>query len=230
MHRRNTQDVWQELARAETEDGDTIVLRQRGDVFDIRFNGWELMSNRNSVSEATLARVVCNRVRRASPRILIGGLGMGFTLRAVLDTVGREARITVCELLNDVIGWNRGVLAPLAAFPLNDVRVNVRNVSVVDVIQEGGHVFDAVLLDTDNGPEFVLRPSNRFLYGVEGLACISRILGHDGVVGIWSSTESAEFEAALDSIDWKWQRLCVPLEVPGKKVFHVIYVAGRFVS
>ena len=185
------------------------------------------MSSSNSVSEATLARVVCSRVRVASPTILIGGLGMGYTLRAVLDAVGREAKITVCELLNDVIGWNRGVLAPLAASPLNDARVNVRNVSVVDVIQEGGHVFDAILLDTDNGPDFILRRSNRILYETEGLACVSRILGHDGVVGIWSSTESSKFEAALDSIDWQWQRLRVHLAVQGKEVFHVIYLAGR---
>ena len=230
MHRRNTPGVWRELARAETEDGDTIILRQRGDVFDIRFNGWELMSSSNSVSEATLARVVCSQIREESPTILIGGLGMGYTLRAVLDAVGREAKITVCELLNDVIGWNRGALAPLAAFPLNDARVDVRNVSVVDVIRERGHVFDAILLDTDNGPDFIFRRSNRVLYEAEGLACISRILGHDGVVGFWSSTESAKFEAALDSIDWQWQRLRVHLAVQGRDIFHVIYMAGRSLS
>ena len=81
-------DVWRELARAETDEGDTIILRRRGDIYDIRFNGWELMSSSNSVSETTLARVVCGQCREESPKILIGGLGMGYTLRAVLDTVG----------------------------------------------------------------------------------------------------------------------------------------------
>ncbi len=223
-------DVWRELARAETGEGDTIVLRRRGEIFDIRFNGWELMSSSNSVSETTLARVVCGQCHKESPKILIGGLGMGYTLRAVLDSIGREAKITVCELQKEIVEWNRGVLAPLAGHPLTDMRVNVRNVNVVDVIREGGQVFDVVLLDTDNGPDFILHRSNRGLYESEGLALISRILGQDGVVGFWSSTESAEFEDALDSIDWKWRRLRVELAVPGKQVFHVVYMAGRSLS
>ena len=147
-----------------------------------------------------------------------------------MPLVGGEAKITVCELLKDIVEWNRGVLAPLAAHPLNDTRVNVRNVNVVDVIQEGGHVFDVVLLDTDNGPDFILHRPNRVLYEPEGLAFVSRILAHYGVAGFWSSTESTEFEVALDSIDWKWQRLCVQLAVPGKEVFHVVYMAGRSLS
>lgn len=219
-------DVWRELARAETDDGDTIILRQRGEIFDIRFNGWELMSSGNSVSETILARLVCGQCRKESPKILIGGLGMGYTLRAVLDTVSGEAKITVCELLKEIVEWNRGVLAPLAAYPLNDTRVSVRNMNVVDVIQEGGQVFDVVLLDTDNGPDFILHRPNRVIYEPEGLAFVSRILGHDGVAGFWSSTESTEFEVALDSIDWKWQRRRVGLAVPGKEVFHVVYMAG----
>ena len=227
MHSGCKPEVWRELARAKTEAGDTIILRRRGNVFDIRFNGWELMSSGNSVSESTLARVVCQRFRGASPAILIGGLGMGYTLRAVLDVVGKEAKITVCELQQDIIEWNRGVLAPLAANPLNDARVYVRNTSVVDVILKGGQVFDAILLDTDNGPDSICHQPNRVLYESEGLACISRILGQDGVVGIWSSSESTEFEAALESLDWNWRRVRVPLAASGKNVFHMIYVAGR---
>ena len=220
-------DVWRELARAETGEGDTIVLRRRGEIFDIRFNGWELMSSSNSVSESTLARVVCGQCHKEAPKILIGGLGMGYTLRAVLDAVGREAKITVCELQKEIVEWNRGVLAPLAAHPLTDMRVKLRNVNVVEVIRDGGQVFDVVLLDTDNGPDFILHRPNRELYNSKGLAFVSRILGQDGVAGFWSSTESAEFEDSLDSIDWKWRRLRVELAVPGKQVFHVVYMAGR---
>lgn len=223
-------DVWRELARAETEEGDTIVLRRRGEIFDIRFNGWELMSSSNSVSETTLARVVCSQCRKVSPKILIGGLGMGYTLRAVLDAVDSEAKITVCELLKEIVDWNRGVLAPLAAHPLKDTRVNVWTVNVAEVIRECGQVFDVVLLDTDNGPDFILHWPNRVLYEPEGLAFVSRILVQDGVAGFWSSTESAEFEESLDSIDWSWQRLRVRLAVPGKDVFHVVYMAGRSLS
>ena len=148
-------EYWLRRAFVQTSQGDQIVLRQRGAVFDIRFNGWELMSSQTSASERRLATLVCDQIDCAAPRILIGGLGMGYTLRATLDAVGQGARITVCELFEEIVAWNQGPLAPLAAYPLDDNRVTVLTKSVLDVILSHEQSFDAIILDTDNGPDAI---------------------------------------------------------------------------
>jgi spermidine synthase len=107
-----------DLARASTPEGDELTLRQRDDEFEIRFNGWEVMSSRGSLSEETLARLVCEGLGRRSARILIGGLGMGYTVRAALNAANPDSRVTVSELVPAVIDWNRGPLASLARRPL----------------------------------------------------------------------------------------------------------------
>jgi predicted membrane-bound spermidine synthase len=220
-------DIWTELARAETAGGDTIVLRQRGDIFDIRFNGWELMSSRNVASETALAEMVCRRIDRTAPRILIGGLGMGYTLRAVLDAVGPGAQVVVCELLAEVVAWNKGVLSPLAGHPLRDDRVTVLAKDVADVIAESDQRFDAILLDTDNGPDCIVHEANAVLYTTVGLSRLSRIIERDTVIGFWSATESRRFEDALESAGWEWQRFRLFLRAPDEEPFHVVYLAGR---
>jgi len=220
-------DTWTEVARAETAAGDAIVLRRRGDVFDIRFNGWELMSSRNAVSEMALARIVCEHVHSAAPRILIGGLGMGFTLRAALDAVGIGASVIVCELLKEIVAWNEGALGPLAGQPLKDERVTVIAQDVMGVLDESEESFDAMLFDTDNGPDNVIRPPNEILYTEEGLARISRALSPGGVAGFWSASESRDFEHALDGADWSWRRVRIFLRSPNQEPFHVIYLAGQ---
>lgn len=221
-------DIWTELGRAETAGGDTIILRRRGDVFDIRFSGWELMSNRNTASETALAGIVCRRINHNAPRILIGGLGMGYTLRAVLDAVGTGAQIVVCELLKEIVAWNEGVLSPLAGHPLKDERVTVLTKNVTDVIADTGQRFDAILLDTDNGPDTVVHEPNHGLYSKEGLSRLSRIMEQDGVVGFWSAAESPRFEAALDAVNWQWECVRIFLRAPNEEPFHVIYLARPF--
>jgi len=217
-------NIWTELGRAKTASGDTIILRQRGELFDIRFNGWELMSNRNVASETALAQMVCRRIDRAAPKILIGGLGMGYTLRAALDAVGAGATVIVCELLKEIVAWNEGVLSSLAGHPLGDERVTVLTKNVVDVIEQSGP-FDAIMLDTDNGPDCVVHEPNQILYTKAGLLRISRALRDSAIVGIWSATKSQKFEDLLDSLDWDWQQIQISLGTPGEEPFHIIYLA-----
>ena len=149
---------WTILARAGTASGDDIILRQRGDVFEICYNGIQLMSNLNHQSEDQLALRSLRRMNFAARRILIGGLGLGFTLRAVLDLAAPEAQVTVCELIPEVVAWNRGPLAHLANSPLDDPRTRVLVGDVQTHLAQGRTDYDLILLDTDNGPDFLVRP------------------------------------------------------------------------
>ncbi|MDE2182028.1 MAG: hypothetical protein KGJ78_03295 [Alphaproteobacteria bacterium] len=218
--------AWTELARAVTPDGDALTLRQCGADFEIRLNLLELMSSRNPVSERMLAQAVCKRLARRNPRILIGGLGMGYTVRAVLDHVGDGAGITVAELMADIIAWNHGPLAAVAGRPLDDHRVTVCNSDVADVVRASPDAFDAILLDVDNGPEAVLFPSNRFLYRPDGVKAIVSALRTDGVFALWSADRSPAFEQVLAAGALPAE--CVEVAVCGGNTIHTIYlVAAR---
>lgn len=217
-------EIWTELDSAVTAHGDRIVLRRRGGLFDIRFNGWELMSNHDPRSEIVLADTVCRQLRQPAQRILIGGLGMGYTLRATLDVLGPDARVLVCELLPEIVAWNRGVLAALAGHPLADPRVEVRTGSVADTIAAEPAGFDAILLDTDNGPDYVVHEPNHALYSGEGLERIVRALAPAGIAGLWSATQSEAFETNLAGLGLPWRRERISLGEPGQEPFHVVYL------
>ncbi|MDT3380951.1 hypothetical protein RNI52_26730 [Labrys neptuniae] len=219
-------EIWTELDSLVTAEGDRIALRRRGGLFDIRFNGWELMSNHDPRSEIVLARTICRHLDAQAPRILIGGLGMGYTLRATLDATGPQARILVSELLPEIVAWNRGVLAPLAGHPLADPRVEVRTGSVAEIIAAEPGGFDAILLDTDNGPDYVVHAPNHWLYSGEGIARIISALAPGGVAGLWSATQSKAFEANLAASALPWRRERVSLGEPGQEPFHMVYLIG----
>lgn len=157
---------WTILARAGTASGDDIILRQRGDVFEICYNGIQLMSNLNHQSEDQLALRSLRRMNFAARRILIGGLGLGFTLRAVLDLAAPEAQVTVCELIPEVVAWNRGPLAHLANSPLDDPRTRVLVGDVQTHLAQGRTDYDLILLDTDNGPEFIAKAVREWIAAV----------------------------------------------------------------
>lgn len=214
---------WTILARAGTASGDDIILRQRGDVFEICYNGIQLMSNLNHQSEDQLALRSLRRMNFAARRILIGGLGLGFTLRAVLDLAAPEAQVTVCELIPEVVAWNRGPLAHLANSPLDDPRTRVLVGDVQTHLAQGRTDYDLILLDTDNGPDFLVRPGNTALYQDCGLGTVARSLGPAGVAAFWSATASPEFERRLSAQPWFWLRDDIPL-VPGRvDAMHHIY-------
>jgi spermidine synthase len=218
--------AWEELARTRIAGGDELVLRARAGVFEIRCNGWELMSNRAHHSESALARLGCARLVGAA-RLLIGGLGMGYTLRAALDVLDASARVVVAELLPEVVAWNRDTLAPLAGRPLADARVSVDCRDVAAVLGERRGGFDAVLLDVDNGPDAVMLPGNHKLYGAAGLALLRAALRPGGVLGVWSADRSAGFEAALTAGGWRWTATEVPARGGADDPRHTIYLGER---
>lgn len=215
--------IWTELARASTEAGDEILLRRRGTLHEIRFNGIELMSNLTWQSEAVLAERSLRRHGRADARVLIGGLGMGFTLRAALDGLDAQAQVTVCELIPAIAAWNRGALGALAGHPLRDRRVELRLMDVMDLLAASPDRFDLILMDTDNGPDFTVRPDNERLYARQGLAAVRRALRPGGIAAFWSAEISPPFEVRLDEGGWSWQREDVQLAGGRVDAFHHVY-------
>jgi spermidine synthase len=218
-------ETWTEISRATTATGDELVLRLRAGVYEIRCNGWDLMSNRAHASEQEMARLALAAIGdRMAPRILIGGLGMGFTLRASLDAAPADARIEVAELLPEIVAWNRGPLASLAHRPLEDPRTRIHVADVAEVLRAGQGAFDAILLDTDNGPGAVMLASNARLYAREGLALALGALKPAGILALWSADRSKTFEALLDEIGLAWRVVETPA-APGRAPLHAIYLA-----
>ena len=198
------------LGRATTPDGKELVLYERDGVYSIRVNGLELMSSRAHGSEEDLARLVLARVKARTPVILVGGLGLGYTLRAVLDAMPAESRVVVAEIFPAVVEWNRAELADLAGSPLLDPRVRVETTDVADLMKNSPAAFDAVLLDVDNGPDAFTIARNRGLYGPRGLASIHRSLRPKGVLGVWSADPDRGFERRLAKAGFRVNTETVP--------------------
>lgn len=189
---------WENLDRAPAPGGAELTLHRRGAEYVIRVGRADLMSSRQHGSEDALATLGCAGLRsQKGARVLIGGLGMGFTVRAALDALGPSAHIDVAELVPAVVRWNRGVLAELAAHPLADPRVHVIEDDVVRVIAARKQHYDAILLDVDNGPDALTAPSNARLYGPAGLSRAHAALRGRGVLGVWSAEDDARFTARL---------------------------------
>ena len=159
--------------------------------------GRSLMSSRMHGSEQALAALAFKTIRAPDASVLVGGLGMGFTLRAALDLLPPEATVVVAELVAAVVEWNRGVLGPLANHPLRDARVLVAVGDVADVLRSSAERFNAVLLDVDNGPDAFTATANARLYDDQGLAAARRALRPGGVLAVWSAWEDRRFEQRL---------------------------------
>jgi len=187
---------WETLGSARTPDGTLLSLHQRGEELVIRADGKDLMSNRAHHSEEEMARLAPLGSRNGAC-VLVGGLGMGYTLRAVLDLLSRSGRVVVSELCETVVTWNRGILAPLAGRPLDDPRVTVEIGDVAALMRASVARFDAILLDVDNGPEAVVQGTNAWLYGPRGLAAARAALRPGGALAIWCAGEAARFEERL---------------------------------
>ena len=213
------------LGKALTPDGGEIVLYERDGAYFIRVNGLELMTSRAHGSEEDLARLALARIKKKKPKVLVGGLGMGYTLRAVLDAVPKSARVMVAEILPAVIAWNRNELAHLAGSPLEDPRVAVVERDVAEIIAAGPSAFDAVLLDVDNGPAALTVAENERLYGPSGLTAIHRCLRPGGVLGVWSADPDRAFEKRLAKAGFKISTETVPARRGAKGPKHTIFVA-----
>jgi spermidine synthase len=186
------------LGETVSPDGTDMKLVRRDTEYIILANGKSLMSSRMHGSEEALATFGCRRARTLEqPSVLVGGLGMGFTLRATLDFLPPGARVVVAEILPAVVEWNHGPLGPLAGHPLKDKRVRVEVGDVRGALGSARDVFDAVLLDVDNGPAPFSSPNNAGLYDDQGLAAVRASLKMGGVLAVWSAWEDRKFEQRL---------------------------------
>jgi spermidine synthase len=186
------------LGQSTTPDGADLKLTRRSNEYIILANGKSLMSSRMHGSEEALATLACHGLRIAThPSILIGGLGMGFTLRAALDLLPRDAEVVVAELVAAVVEWNRGPLGPLAGHPLKDKRVRIEVADVANAIKSRRLEIDAILLDVDNGPSAFTTTENSRLYDDRGLAATYAALKHGGVLAVWSARDDRKFEQRL---------------------------------
>jgi spermidine synthase len=206
-------------------DGTEFVLARRGDDWVVRAGGMLLMSSRLHDSEEELAALALARV--AQPRsVLVGGLGLGYTLRAVLDRTAPQARVTVAELVPAVVEWNRTHVRALAREPLADPRAEVVVQDVFDVIARAQRAFDVILLDVDNGPVGLSQARNQRLYGYRGVRTCLAALRPGGVLAVWSAGPNARFERRLADAGFKVEVLR-PLARKGSRGRHVVFLAER---
>lgn len=220
---------WEFLERAQVpSNGGELCLYRRGEEFSIRVGHRQLMNSRVHGSEEALAELACARIAgRDRPRILIGGLGMGFTLAAALRGLGAEGRVVVAELVPAVVAWNRGCLAALAGHPLQDARVSVQEVDIAQILRAARQAYDAILLDVDNGPEALGRQENDWLYARPGLEAAHAALRPAGVLAVWSASPSQVFVQRLRRVGFTVDELHVPARSSGKGRRHTIWLAVR---
>jgi spermidine synthase len=206
--------------------GEPLRLFRRGDDFMIVLDRNELMNSRMSGSEEALAVMTCERLRDpTAPHLLIGGYGMGFTLRAALAVLAPGAHVTVAELVPEIIEWARGPMAELAAGCLDDPRVAIVERDVAAVIGAAHRAYDAILLDVDNGPDGLTRDANDQLYSMRGLAAARAALKPGGVLAIWSAAPDPAFARRLKQSGFGVEEVVVRARSNGKGPRHVIWFA-----
>ena len=188
----------------------------------------ELMNSRLSGSEEALATLTAKKIEGIrQPHLLVGGLGMGFTLRAALAVLGSEARITVAELVPAVVTWARGPMAEIFGNCMSDPRVNICEVDVVDMVKSSPSTFDAILLDVDNGPEALIREANNALYDSNGLTSLGRALRPGGVLAVWSSGPNLAFSKRLHAAGFDVKEVGVRATTKRSGAHHVIWFATK---
>lgn len=209
-------------------NGGELQLYRRNTEFSISIvGGGVLMSTWAHSSEDALAELACRRVaNRVQPRVLIGGLGMGFTLAAALRHLGADAEVVVAELVPAVVAWNRGPLGEHAGNPLQDERTKVREGDVARILKVERQAYDAILLDVDNGPVGLTHKKNNWLYTMEGLTAAYLTLRSMGVLAVWSAGPDAEFNERLRKVGFKVKKNCVRAHVK-KGDLHTIWIAER---
>ncbi len=224
--------AWEYVDEEAAPEGDsTFYLISRGSEYVIHVDGRELMSNRGHGSEDALADLACDRLAHLDDaRILVGGLGMGFTLAAALRRVGPAGRVTVAELIPAVVRWNRDVVGAASGRPLRDARAEVYVGDVCDLVQTAPEPWSAILLDVDNGPDALSRSYNGWLYTRQGLAAARESLIPGGVLGIWSATPNGAFTKRLARAGFQTEMLPFTEDgrpTPDESGTHVLWMARR---
>jgi len=219
---------WNLLGTAQIPGGGELRLLRRGTEFSIKLGQNELMNSRLSGSEEALATLVCERPQGCrQPRMLIGGLGMGFTLRAALSRLGADASIVVAELVPEVVAWARGHMAEVFGDSLSDPRVSIRETDVGLLMRTQQSAYDAILLDVDNGPEGLSREANDALYNNTGLAMARGALRAGGVFAVWSSGPDPRFTQRLTKAGFGVDEIKTRASRKGGGARHVIWIATR---
>jgi spermidine synthase len=219
---------WVQLDVAQIPGGGELRLMRRGAELSIMSGAIELMNSRLSGSEEALAALGCEPFRdRTRPQVLIGGLGMGFTLRAALAILPASAEVVVAELVPAVVAWARGPMAELFSGCLEDPRVIIREADVAELIGEAREAYDAILLDVDNGPGGLNRAANDGLYGAAGLAAAAAALKPGGVLAIWSATQDSGFVQRLRRGGYLVEEHHVRATGRKRGARHVIWIARR---
>jgi spermidine synthase len=220
---------WTLLDTAEVPgDGGELRLLQRGAEFSIRLGHNELMNSRVHGSEEALAKIAISKIGdHTRPRILIGGLGMGFTLHAALRVIGAEARVVVAELVPAVVAWNRGWLAGVSDRSLADARVSIREEDVASLIMSERSAYDAILLDVDNGPEALTRKANDRLYDLAGLGAAYAALRPRGVLALWSAGPDRIFAGRLREAAFQVDEVRARARGARGGAHHIIWIAAR---
>jgi spermidine synthase len=216
------------LATAQVPGGDELRLFRRDRDYMIVLDRNELMNSRMSGSEEALATLTCERLQnRSNPRLLIGGYGMGFTLRAALKALPRDATVVVAELVPDIIAWAKGPMADLTVGCLEDRRVTVVEKDVAELIAAANGTFDAILLDVDNGPDGLTRAENDRLYSAAGLVAAKKALGRGGILAVWSAGDDPAFTRRLETSGFVPNPVKVRARTNGKGAQHTIWLAEK---
>ena len=215
------------IGTAKVPGGVELRLIRHGDDHVIMVDSNELMSSRLGGSEEALAVMTCQRLRPGhAPHLLIGGYGMGFTLRAALAIIGRHGRASVAEIVPEIIDWARGPMAGLTNGCLDDPRVRLISGDVAAEIRAAPRRYDAILLDVDNGPSGLTRPANDGLYSRKGLALAKAALKPHGILAIWSAAPDAHFTRRLEAAGFKVEQATVRARSNGKGPRHTIWFAA----
>jgi len=216
------------IASARTPDGGEMLLYQHDRDFLIELDGEDLMLSRHHESELELARLGCAHLAgRKAPSILIGGLGMGYTLRQALDMLSADAEVVVGELLDAVVEWNREFFGELNSRPLADARVELETGNIVELISRSKGRFDVILLDIDNGPSAMTYSGNRRLYDYEGIMTCRRALRNKGCLAVWSAGPSKAYEQLLIRCGFHVRRYRVPAYKGSKSQSRFLWVASE---
>ena len=211
-------------------NGGELVLLQRDEEFSIKLSGSRgvLMNSRVYNSEQELAKLGCAHIKnKDSAEVLVGGLGMGYTLATALQCVSASSRVTVAELIPEVVEWNRGPLGECAGKPLDDNRSHVQLGDIADLIKQQQPSFDVILLDVDNGPEGITNRDNDWLYSPTGLSGLYNSLRPQGMLAVWSAGPVAQFITQLKKAGFKVTDKTVRARAGGKGGRHTIFLAKK---